>query len=212
MTGTRATRGGRRGRARGQRSAKADVAALRREIRGLAITPRSKGPPKVNLRPWYHLVVERNFPNALAQYDLSAWTVTRWVTEQLGLTTQAAANMVIKLCEIRFWATQQGADAERVAVYGEVASLIPTVEDATPTQPLPPPKVHYPVLYKFRDTGSLDEPAAAGYKWPLSQQETALYSDSNFVFTTVASNVSNFTAHIHLMWSTAEVMPPAPDT
>lgn len=198
-----------RGRGRGRRpTAKQEIALLRRELRGLALTPRFAGPPKVNLRPWYPLVVERNFPNALVQYDISTVLMGNYITIQLGLTTQAAANIVFKLKEVRLWATQQGNSPERVALYGEVGSLVPTVQDAVPSVPPVTPAVHYPIMYKFRDTGSLDEPAAAGWKWPISQQETVLYRDSPFVFLTVASNVNNFTGHFHLQWSTAEVMPP----
>jgi len=181
---------------------------LRRELRGFSITPRILGPPKVNLRPWYPLVVERTFPNALVQYDITTTLMGDYITSQLGLTTQAAASIVFKLKEVRLWATQLGGSSERVAVYGEFGSLVPTVQDLA-SQPEQPPAVHYPIMYKFRDTGSLDEPAAAGWRWPTSQQDVPLYRDSPFVFLTVASNVDKFTGHFHLMWSTAEVMPPA---
>jgi len=202
-----------RGRGRGRRAtAKQEIAMLRRELRGLPLTPRADGPPKVNLRPWYSLVVERNFPNALVQYDISTVLMGNYIVLQLGLTSQAAASLVFKLKEVRLWATQQGGSTERVALYGEFGSLVPTVQDAVPSVPAVPPAVHYPIMYKFRDTGSLGEPAAAGWKWPISQQETVLYRDSPFVFLTVASNVDNFTGHFHLQWSTAEVMPPTART
>jgi len=211
MSGRNRGRGRRTVRGRASRSMQAEVSRLRREIKGFAITPRSLGPPKINLRPWYPLVVEKNFENPLVQYDLTLANLTIYIVQQLGLTSQASANMVVRLQEIRFWATQQGADSQRVAVYGEVASLIPTISDRVSSAPSPPPPaVHYPVAYKFRDTGSLDEPASAGYKWPIAQQQTALYRDSDFVFSTVASNVGNFTCHIHVLWSTAEIMPPVP--
>merc|ERR1711862_129339 len=192
----------------GGRTARQEISQLRREIRGFSIT-RNSGPPKINKRPWYPLVVERNFENPTVQYDLTLANLTFYICEQLGLTTQAATNMVVKLQEIRFWATQQGGDTQRVAIYGEVASVVPTVSDGVSTTSTSP-AVHYPVLYKFRDTGSLDEPASAGYRWPTYQQATPLYRDSDFVFSTVASNVGNFTVHIHVLWSTAEVMPPVP--
>lgn len=136
--------------------------------------------------------------------------LTAWAVAQLGLTAQAAANMVIKLKSIRFWAFQYGPAVTRAAVYGEIGSLVPNVQD--PTIPATEvPAVHYPVMYKFNDQGTLDEPAAAGFQWPVSQQEVPIYQDSDFTIASFASNSADFVAHIHVEWSTAEVMPVPPD-
>jgi len=172
--------------------------------------PRRTGPNKVSIRPYYPLVLQRTNATAGAELIISSKLIIKWVTDQLGLTSQAAANMVVKLHNIRFWAFQYGPSEDRVNVNGEISSLIPAVSD--PTDPVTmKPVIHYPVIYKFQDFGNLDEPASAGYEWPLSQREVPIYSDSDFTVATVVANSANMTIQIYLEWSTAEVQPPPAD-
>lgn len=181
-----------------------NVTRLRRELRGFSVAPRKGGPPRVTLRPYYPLVVQKTHEVATTVLSISPSLVAKWISTQLGFGSQSTANLVFKLKAIRIWSYQYGPADDRVEVNGEIGSLVPTVGDPTSG----PPAVHYPVLYKFQDFGTLDEPAAAGYNWPLNHQQVPLYADSNFDIAEVVSNSKNLTIQLHLEWSTAEVQPP----
>jgi hypothetical protein len=182
---------------------------LRREISGRPLQPRRAGPNKVSLRPYYPLVLLQSFGTAGTEFVISSKSICLWVSQQLGLGTQALANLVVKIHNIRFWAYQYGPDTDRVNINGEISSLIPTVSDPTDAVTTNP-VVHYPVIYKYQDYGTLDEPASAGYEWPLSQREVPIYQDSNFTVATTVANSKDLTVQIYLEWSTAEVNPPQP--
>lgn len=196
-----------RGRANPNRSARFQIRQLRRELNGYAPKNGAHDPPVVNLRPFYPLVITLDGAGAGVESLFSVSTLVKRVTSQLGLTSQAAANMVLKIKSVRGWAYQYGPDSDRVSLNGEVTSLVPNISDLT-SQTTVNPTISYPVIYRFSDFGSLNKPAHFGYVYPKAQQEVILSPDCDFNVLTVASNTVSSTIHFHLEWSTAEIQPP----
>lgn len=141
--------------------------------------------------------------------EINTQSINTWIVNQLGLSVQAQSKLVFRLKEIRFWAFQYGPATDRVEVNGEIGGTIATVSDPVDAQ-TQNAIVSYPVLYKFQDFGSLDEPAAAGFRWPIAHQQQPLFVTSNFTIAQVSSNSKSWTMHLHLEWSTSEILPPPP--
>jgi hypothetical protein len=182
------------------------ITQLRRDFSGFAIRGGAVDPPVVNERPFYPLVVTLDLDAAGSETFITTADLIKGITGQLGLTTQAAVKMVIRVKSIRGWAYMYGGSTDRVSINGELSSLVPNVSDFA-QQTTVNPAIVYPIIYKFRDFGSLNQPAHFGYVYPRSMQQVILGQDANFNIATLASNSTNGTVHIHLEWSTAEVQP-----
>jgi hypothetical protein len=152
-------------------------------------------------------VVEFTAENPSITLPVTPLTLVGRIATQLGLSSQAKANMVVRVREFRCWAYQYGPATDRVDINGEVGTTFPSVSDpvAVPTQT---PVIHYGVVQKFRAFGTISEPARYGYTWPLSAQQVPIYQDSDFTLVNLVSNSGNATVHVHVLWSTAEVQPP----
>eukprot|EP00494_Astrolonche_serrata_P033782 UN34051 len=155
------------------RQLQSQLKQLRKELNGYTPRSRNVDPPVINQRPYYSLVVTLDGAAAGMEVLIGVSTLIKRVTEQLGLTSQAAASMVIKLKSVKGWAYQFGPAVDRVSINGEVSSLIPTVSDLT-QQTTVNPVINYPVLYRFGDFGTLARPAHFAYVWPKAQQEMVL--------------------------------------
>lgn len=183
------------------------VRQLRRELNGYAPKNGPIDPPVINRRPYYPLVVTMDIPTAGVEELVSSTVLIKRLAQQLGFTSQATANLVVKVKSVHGWAFQFGGTADRVSVNGEVSSLIPTVSDFT-QQTSVPPVIQYPILYKFGDFGSFNKPAHFSYVYPKAHQEVVLTADSNFNLLAAAANTDNATLHFHVEWSTAEIAVP----
>jgi len=166
--------------------------------------------PTVNKRPFntikLHFIKETD--QVGIAFSITINDIVSLLLSQLGLQTKTSSIVVIKLQRVDAWATSAAGDALRPAVTADISSLVPQLGDpATPGNAI----VHYPVLKKLTDTGSVSRPARVSYTWPLSQREIPLSKNSNFTVVTFASNVKETDVYFHVHWSTADVSPPVPD-
>lgn len=198
-------------RAQTQRIVSSQIRQLRREINGYAPKRGPINPPVVNLRPYYPLVITIDLAKPGVETTLNVSTIVKIVCSQLGLNAQNYTNLVVRLRKIQGWAYMFGATTDRVSINGEISSLVPNISDIT-KQVTVNPTIGYPILYKFKDFGSLNRPAHFNYVWPRAQQEVALNYQSDFVVAGLASNTEDSTCHVHLEWSLASIQVPTPDT
>lgn len=201
------SRGRRRGGRGVYRRVHNEVAQLRREMNGHKIRGHSTNPPIVNLRPYYPLRISMDLPEAGIEYLFSVQSIIKQVGNQLGLSAQAIAVLTIKLRSIHGWAYMYGSTADRVAISGEVSSLVPNVQD-TADQITENPAIHYPVIYRFQDFGTISRPAHFGYMFPKMMQEIPLSGQSNFNVLACSQNSVNATVHFELQWSTGDLATP----
>jgi hypothetical protein len=193
-----------------QNTARGQIRALRRELHGHKLRPQPAGPPQVNLRPWYPLVVDINMPTAATDYQFGPNDIIRAVRTQLGFGANATVNLRVK--RFKAWAYQYGPGLDRVAINADVSSLIPSVSDLD-NQATVNPEIFYPLAIKLQDKGNLESPAAIGYEWPMDQQLTPIGSiggnqAGGFTILSIAANTANATLHFHVEWSsTGEAVP-----
>jgi len=183
------------------------LASLQTDINGRVLANRSVDPPRVNLRPYYPLVLSLDAPTAGDELVLFASDLVSGVAKQLGLATETRQRMNVRVQQVRMWGFQYGTASDRVSVNMDVSSLVPTVQDIA-AEPLV--AVNYPIIAKLKDFGSSAKPAFVGYEWPKSHQLVPLHSNSNFQVVAAASNANNATLLVHVLWSTTDVAPPAP--
>lgn len=167
-------------------------------------------PPAVNKRPFntikLHFVKETDQVGIAFSFTVN--DIVNLLLSQLGINTQASAIAVVKLQRVDAWGTSSAGDSLRPSVTADISSLVPQLGDpATPGNAI----VHYPVLKKLTDTGSVSRPARVSYTWPLSQREIPLSKNSNFTVVTFASNVKETDVFFHVQWSTTDVAPPVPE-
>jgi len=193
-----------------QRMVSTQMRQLRRELNGYVPRGGPNDPPVLNLRPYYSLTISVDMAEPGNETILDISTIIKAVGVQLGLSPQDYSNLVVRLRKIQGWAYQYGATTDRISINGEVSSLVPNISDLA-TQTTVNPSIAYPVLYKFKDYGSLNKPAHFAYVWPRSQQEIGLQSFSNFVVATLASNTKDSTVHVSLEWTTSGVSAAIPD-
>lgn len=210
------TRGNNGGAARGRRpqqqmTVRGQLRTLRRDLTGHKVRPAPAGPPQVNVRPYYPLVLDINLPTAATDYLFGANDIIAAVKTQLGFGANASVN--VKLKRFKAWAYQYGPGTDRVAINADVSSLIPNVSDYA-SQASVNPEIFYPLLLKLEDKGNLESPAAIGYEWPLDQQLTPIggvFSSGGFTILSIAANTANATLHFHVEWSSTGESAPQPD-
>ena len=195
---------GRRNAGRMSRKIRTQFRQIRRELNGTPIKAGSNEPPVVNTRPYYPYVVSLDLASAGVETLISVKTLVSIIATNLGLSAQAQAIMTIKIKSVKGWAYQYGPMEDRVAINGELSSLIPNVSDFD-TQASVNPVINYPVLYKFLDFGTLNRPAHFGYMYPRQMQNMPLTSSANFNLLSVATNSNSGTLHFHLEWSTTDI-------
>lgn len=188
----------------------AALGRYKREQHGYENKLQAIDPPAVNKRPYntvkLHFIKETDQVGIAFSFTVN--DIVNLLLSQLGLQTQTSAIVVVKLQRVDAWATSAAGDGLRPAVTADISSLVPQLGDpATPGNAI----VHYPVLKKLTDTGSVSHPARVSYTWPLSQRNIPLSKNSNFTVVTFASNVRETDVFFHVHWSTADVSPPVPD-
>lgn len=198
-------------RAQTQRIVSSQIRQLRREMNGYAPKRGPINPPVVNLRPYYPLVITIDLDKPGLETILSVSSIVKIAGNQLGISPQNFPNLVVRLRKIQGWAYMFGATTDRVSINGDISSLIPNISDIT-KQVTVNPTIAYPIVYTFKDYGSLNKPAHFSYVWPRAQQEVSLNTQSDFVVAGLASNTEDSTCHIHLEWSLASIQVPTPDS
>jgi len=168
-------------------------------------------PTAVNRRPYNTLKLHfvRDTDETGVAFGLAMTDIVKVLTTQLGLAAQSNSIICIKLQRIDCWATSAAGDTLRPAVTVDVSSLVPTIADPA-TQPTTA-TIHYPILKKLMDVGSVSRAARVSYTWPLAMRDIPLTQNSNFVVATVSSNTKDTDCFIHVQWSTTEVAEPIPD-
>lgn len=200
-----------RGRRRGGRGlyrrVHSEVAQLRREMNGHKVRRNTTNPPIINQRPYYPLRISMDLPQPGVEFFFSIQSIINTVGNQLGLSAQAIAVLTIKLRSIHGWAYMYGNTTDRVAIQGEISSLVPNVQDSA-AQVTVNPAIHYPIIYRFQDFGTLNRPAHFGYMFPKMMQEIPLSAQSDFVVLACSQNSVNGTIHFDLQWSTGDLATP----
>lgn len=143
---------------------------------GHAFTPKSD-PPMYKPAPWQDATV--NFEDAFQSgvaYQLTPSNIRSRLLSNFGITQNAAPNFVFKMKQIAIWAvaTLPTATASDVSVLLEVSALSPTVSDDL--QPTAPRAVYYGLQAKLVDTGTIQRPAAVGWRYSLADQSVNIYA------------------------------------
>lgn len=151
----------------------AQIASLRKEIRGHSFTP-AADPSMVNDIPWNTLTVQ--FQAATAQSTIKVSDLQYNITNQLllfGTTggTEWRVPIEFRLLEVRVYALNSSVSLDLV-VYD-------------PTNP------DNGTLASLRDKGTLNRPAKVGYQYPIFVSSNPLYGATENTRTVVNANVSS---------------------
>lgn len=194
-----------RPRRRPQRTAKQQIAAMKRSAHGHKNILNWSAPPQVTARPWYNLVLDLVIANAATDTYFSPKSLITRLCTQLGLPSQAASVINIKAKRVDAFTMATGASTDRPAISMDVSSTQPSVGD-----PLTPgnAEVFYGVMKKLSDQGNLSDAAKVSYTWPTAQADVPLSSQSVFSLVSVAGNQPNTCVRVHVLWSTTDIAVP----
>jgi hypothetical protein len=164
-------------------------------------------PSSVNKRPYN--TVKLHYVNDSDQigiaFSFTVGDVVKLLLNQLGMATQTGTVVTIKLQRVDAWATSAAGDTLRPSVTADFSTLVPQVGDpATPGNAI----IHYPVIKKLTDTGSVSYPARVSYSWPLSQRDIPMNANSDFTIGTFSSNTKETDVYFIVQWSTTDVAAP----
>jgi hypothetical protein len=123
-----------------------------------------------------------------------------------SLQVNSVPNLVFKLKTIQIWSVAD-ASSKSVSVSADVSSLSCTLsDDVSPTAPR---AVYYGTAAKLVDTGSLNKPAAVGYKWSLADQNVIISPDQKFNIVAYSAGGNGYLRlQIHALISFCGVAPP----
>lgn len=174
--------------------------------RGHVFTP-SELPPMRVVAPWYHLVIpfEDEYQEGTS-YLLNPGTIRARICNLFSLQVNSVPNLVFKLRSIQIWAVAD-AQSQSVSVSADVSSLSCTIsDDVAPTAPR---AVYYGTVAKLVSTGTLNKPAAVGYKWSLADQNVIISPDQKFNIVSYSSGGNGYLRiQINAMFSFCGVAPP----
>jgi hypothetical protein len=181
------------------------INSLKSALHGHANNPRSPDPPKVNRRPYYTLVVQQTITGSGAAIAVQVSQLVKATLGQLGLATQDATLINIKLQRCDVWAVSRADSSVRPALNADFSSLIPTMGDpTTPTNAI----VAYPKIKRLEDIGSVSNAARVSYTWPLSMRDIPLNQQSDFVLIETSSNLVETDIFWHIQWNTGDIASP----
>lgn len=193
-----------RGNRRGM-SNRSRINMLKREMHGHENNIRHVAPPQHTPRPWYPLIVQFIEPTAGVSAMFTPADIISRLCVQLGLPTQASANINIKLRRVDVYAMPTGSSTDRPAVFLDASSITPSIGDpATPGAA----EVFYGILKKLSDQGNLSDAAKASYSWPSHMADLPMSFNSVFQVVATSGNMANTLTRFHVMWSTTDVAPP----
>ena len=185
----------------------ASVRDLTRELHGHENKLRSLDPPPTNRRPYYSIVVSQTFTSDGTAIGITVQNVIKSLLDQLGLPSQAASAITVKLQRADFYAISKADTDVRPSLTCDYSSLSPTIADpTTPGSAI----VSYPLLKRLIDLGGVSSCAKVSYSWPLHMRDIPLTNTANFVVCETASNLTEIDARFHLQWSSADIATPTP--
>lgn len=164
-------------------------------------------PPPVNRRPYWSITVAQTYLSDGTSIGVEVSSIVKSLLEQLGLPTQAASSISIKIQRIDLYAVSKANSTVRPAISCDYSGLIPSAGDpTTPGNAI----VSYPLMARLNDIGGVSSSAKVSYTWPLSMRDMPLSNTANFVVFEVATNMTEIDARIHLQWSSADIATPIP--
>jgi len=166
---------------------------IMREVRGGNTPVARSNPPKVNMRPWYPLVVELRYEQGVS-HTVTVVELLEAVTKQLGFQSVTSKELCVRLHMVRAWAVPEQRDAY-IEMY--TSSLIPTVQAAVGGS------AQYGIVNSITDTGSVTDWAKVGYNWPVAQSDVLLTQTADFQVSEFVGPTDNgLVVHYHLHWTT----------
>jgi len=178
---------------------------LKSELHGHANNLRALDPPKINRRPFQSIVVQQTLLSSGTSLGVQISGIVKALLGQLGLATQDATLITIKIRRCDFWAVNKSNSTVRPAVNADFSSLIPQVADpTTPGNAI----VAYPIMKRLADLGSITKASRVSYTWPLSMRDMPINQNADFVVIETSSNMTEIDVHWHLDWSTTDIASP----
>lgn len=186
-------------------SAKQQIATLKRQMHGHANKLNHAAPPQITKRPWFPLVLDYVTPNAGTETFFTPSEIISILVSQLGLPSQATANMNIRLHRVDVYGMAVASSTDRPAVTLDASSLVPSLGDpATPGNA----EVFYSIIKKLTDQGNLSEAAKVSYTWPSHMADHPMSAQTVFSVAATSGNVPNLLTRFHLHWSTTDSATP----
>lgn len=178
---------------------------LKRSMHGHANKLSHVAPPQISRRPWYPLVLDYVTPTAGTETFFSPSEIITILVSQLGLPSQATANMNIRLNRVDVYGMAVAGSTDRPSVSMDVSSLVPSLGDpATPGAA----QIFYPILKKLADQGNLSESAKVSYTWPSHMADHPMSAQTEFTVVATSGNVANLLTRFHLHWSNTDSAAP----
>lgn len=194
-----------RGRGANRRSITRSLNLLKSEMHGHANNLRALDPPKVNRRPFQSIVVQQTLLSSGTSIGVQVTGIVKALLGQLGLATQDATLITIKIKRCDCWAVNKSNSTVRPAVNADFSSLIPQVADpTTPGNAI----VAYPIMKRLEDIGSTTKAARVSYTWPISMRDMPINQNADFVVMETSSNMTEIDVHWHIDWSSNDIASP----
>jgi len=153
------------------------------------------------------MVVQQTLISDGQSIGIQVTDLVKQLLGQLGLATQDATLITIKLKRCDVWAVSKANSTVRPAVFADFSSIVPAVADpTTPGNAI----VAYPLLKRLQDIGGVSSSARVSYTWPLSMADIPVTQNADFVLVTVASNLTEIDVRWHVEWSSVDIQDPTP--
>jgi len=182
---------------------------LANPFRGTIITP-TMDPPQINKTPWYRVtLLFEDAYSAGTAYQLLPNNIKTRLGNQFGIPANSMPELVFKMRSVFVWSVAD-ATSQSVSVEVDISSLVPTVSDnANPTAPR---AVFYGTNVKLVDTGTLNKPAAVGYKYSLQDRSVIISTSQSFALMQYAAGGGGYLRlQLHILFSFAGDATPPPN-
>jgi len=182
-----------------------ELGLLKSALHGHENKLRALDPVSLNRRPYNSLVVQQTLISEGTSIGVQVSGIVKALLGQLGLATQDATLINIKIRRCDCWAASKANSTVRPAVSADFSSLVPTVADpTTPGNAI----VAYPNMKRLSDLGGVTSAARVSYSWPTAMADIPLNQNADFVVMETASNITEIDVRWHVLWNTADIASP----